>query len=122
KNESLKDISKNLHALGEKSGHLQKADDIASAFDKALAQLKEITGKAKSRPQIFYCVWPQPLLTVGKGSFLNEAITTCGGENIAEAMPQAYPHYSLEKLMLSQPEIIVLPYGAHEESLLKKEP
>lgn len=121
-NDKLKDIPANLRQIGELSGTKKTADEKAAKFEKALQQLSELLKSSPSRPKVFYCIWPQPLLTIGSQSFLNEVITTCGGINIAADLPQSYPHYSAEHLILADPDIIVLPYEAKALSLFKRFP
>ncbi len=59
----------------------------------------------------------QPLLTIGNSSFLNDAITKCGGINLSGNLPQPYPHYSAERLVIDNPDTIVLPYEASQLKL-----
>ncbi len=121
-NDKLSDIAANLRQIGELSGAKKAADEKATRFEHALQQLAALLKSAPTRPKVFYCIWPQPLLTIGSRSFLNEVITTCGGVNIASNLPQSYPHYSAEHLILADPDVIVLPYEAKDLSLFKRFP
>ncbi|HEY9867798.1 MAG TPA: helical backbone metal receptor, partial [Candidatus Obscuribacterales bacterium] len=87
-------------------------------FEQSLASLQSLTSSASERPAVFYCVWPQPLLTVGANSFLDEAIRVCGGYNIAGKLAGSYPHFSLERLVMADPDVIVLPYEARGQKFL----
>jgi iron complex transport system substrate-binding protein len=111
-NTKLSDIAKNIRELGAITGQTKESQAIAANFDASMNSLLTVLAKASSHPKIFYCVWPQPLLTVGHSSFLSDVITTCGGINIAASASAAYPQFSAEKLLLSDPDIIILPYEA----------
>lgn len=116
-NSKLEYIGANLLKLGAFAGLTDKSACLKRKFEERLQRLREITcGKGVAPVSVFYCVWMQPLLTVGKGSYLNEAISACGGKNIAAALPAAYPHYNLERLFLSAPQFIVLPYEASRDN------
>lgn len=122
KNDKLTDIPDNLRKVGRLSKSEPNAEALSRRFHLAAKELTAIIGGAKSRPKVFYCTWAQPLLTVGKNSFLNDVITTCGGSNIAAGMGQPYPHFSAERLILADPDIVVLPYDAKEQALFKRFP
>ncbi len=122
KNEHLCDISNNLRELGKITGREDRASKLALTFEKALAQLKVIISKAKQRPRVFFCVWPEPLITAGAGSFLHETATTCGAINIAESMRAAYPRMNLEMIITGKPEILIMAHQAHDQDFWKKPP
>ncbi|MBI4533283.1 MAG: cobalamin-binding protein [Candidatus Melainabacteria bacterium] len=121
-NTSLTQIGENLRIVGRLTGHLPEADKLASALTSSIGNLSGIIAQEKIRPRIFYCVWPQPLLTVGRNTFLNEVITTSGGINIAGQLKAAYPQFSLERLVLSNPDVIILPHEARGQSFLNRQP
>jgi ABC-type Fe3+-hydroxamate transport system substrate-binding protein len=121
RNDHLADISKNLRGLALLTGNTTRGEQAASTFDKCIADLKTITGAAKKR-SVFHCVWPQPLLTIGSASYLTEAITVCGGESISNKLEAGYPHYSLEKLVLANPDLIVMPFECKDHGFLKQHP
>jgi iron complex transport system substrate-binding protein len=122
-NKQLSDVGENLIKLGKITNHQLLAEQRAKSFEKAIAELRAITiAAARKKPRAFFCVWPQPLLTAGQGSFINDAITACGGINIAEGISAAYPHFSLEKLVLSDPDLIIMPFEAKSEAFLQRQP
>lgn len=121
-NDHLSQIPANLIALGEATGKQKEAIQLAQAFNERVSNLKSIIAKAKSKPRVFFCVWPEPLLTVGTDSFLNELIVTAGGTNIVNQSTKGYPHYSLEKLVMANPDLVIFPFEAKESSLPQKAP
>lgn len=121
-NSKLSDISSNLRALGVVSGHEAKAQAVAGRFDLALSSLAQLLSVVREHPRVFYCVWPQPLLTVGRDSFLGDVVTTCGGVNVAGSTAGAYPQFSAERLLISDPDVIILPYEARGKISLNQAP
>ncbi len=61
-------------------------------------------------------------MTAGRDCFLNEVLTTCGGTNIAGNIAASYPRYSMEQLVLKNPDVIILPFEARGQSFLNKAP
>lgn len=121
-NDHLSQIPANLLLLGDATGKRQEAQELAQAFNDSLVEFKKIIAKSNSKPRVFFCVWPEPLLTVGTDSFLNELIVTAGGINIVNQSTKGYPHFSLEKLVLAKPDLIIFPFEARESSLPNKTP
>ena len=121
-NDSLAQIPANIRMLGSLTGRSDTAAEAADSLSRSLNQLAAIMGRIAWKPTVFYCVWPEPLLTVGGKSFLNEVITATGGTNIAENMHSAYPQFSVERLVLANPDVVVLPYQARGQRFLSRPP
>jgi iron complex transport system substrate-binding protein len=121
-NSKLTDIGKNLKQVGELSGNCQEGKEAAENFATKLQDLAIIIKKAKGSPKVFYCVWPQPLMTAGKPSFIHGIITSCGGTNVAGDINVSYPRFSLERLVLSNPDLIIMPYEARKQAFMKQSP
>lgn len=119
-NNRLKDIPANLIALGKQCRREKEAQVLAERFGRRLGEFEKLF---KAKPvRVFYCIWPQPLLTIGNTSFLNDVVTACGGENIAANLSQPYPQFTVEKLVVADPDVIVLPYEMKGKPVLKKFP
>ena len=129
-NTHLQNIGKNVQKLGQLTGKIKEAEAAAQNFDLSLNALSTVlqskttsgASPAKAKPTVFYCVWPQPLMTAGRDCFLNEVITACGGINIAGDVAASYPRYSMEQLVLKNPDVLILPYEARGQSFLGRDP
>lgn len=121
RNSSLDEIAVNLEVIGQICSRQQEAKVLANKYLASLRSLSQIL--SDTRPtRVFFCVWPGPVITVGGNSFLNDCITRCGGTNIAASLKGAYPRFGSERLVASNPEIVILPYEANGTTLLKKTP
>lgn len=118
-NHTLSQISANIRKLGTLTGTEDAAARLSQDFTGKIEALKAITAKT-SKPKVFLCVWSQPLLTIGAGSYLNEVVTICGGKNIAADLKPAYPHFSPERLLASQPDVIIMPAAAEKQTFWKQ--
>lgn len=119
-NNKLSDIPANLSRLGKASQKEEGATHLLNRFNQQLSELKAVMNVKPVR--VFYCVWPQPLLTIGNTSFLNDVITACGGTNIAGNLAQPYPQFTVEKLVVADPDVVVLPFEMKDKPVLKKFP
>lgn len=120
-NTTLADISSNLVMLGNLTGNKSKALELSDQFDQTWKKIQQITSSSGSKPKVFFCVWPEPLVTIGKSSYLNDCITICGGTNVAGDIQGAYPQFNFEKLIVEQPDVIIMPAEA-EHNLAEREP
>jgi len=55
-----------------------------------------------------YIVWPEPLLVAGPDTAINDAITLLDLENVAVHARSSYPRYSIEELIRSSPDVLVI--------------
>lgn len=89
--------------VGKAVGNTEKAQVVEERLQSELNQLQsKIEGLPQ--PTLFYEIGYDPLFTVGPGSFINDAIKIAGGKNVAADAQQAYPQYSVEKLLKDDPE------------------
>lgn len=93
--------------VGQITGNAEEAEGIEEDLR---AELEEISAAVEGReaPSVFYEVFDEPLQTAGGGSFIGDAITLAGGENIAAEAGEDYPQYSVEQLLNQDPEYYLL--------------
>jgi iron complex transport system substrate-binding protein len=121
-NSSITKIGKNLRQLGDICKQEAEAKRLSAAFENSIQELKALTEADKSKPKVFICVWPQPLMSAGKSSFMNEGITIAGGTNCTGDLPQPYPRINQERLLLMQPDIILIPHELGSDKFWTKSP
>jgi iron complex transport system substrate-binding protein len=62
--------------------------------------------------RVLYVVDKEPLISVGKGSYLADLIREAGGINIAGGLEKAYPMLSMEYVIQQDPQVIILAMDA----------
>jgi iron complex transport system substrate-binding protein len=78
-----------------------------------VAQMKSRLNSVKSRiaglPPVraFFITWFDPLLAPGKDTFENEALRWAGVVSITADINQYYPRYSLEQVIMNNPDVIL---------------
>lgn len=66
------------------------------------------------RPRVLYVVQEEPLISVGRGSFINDLIRDAGGDNITEELNNDYPVVSIEYVIKQDPQVIILATDADQ--------
>ena len=102
----LQDLPQELRLLGTRTGHTEEGNKAADHVDNQLTAL-ENHYSAKTKVRVFYQLWSSPLMTVANGSWVQEAITLCGGVNPFADSPAPYPQIGEEAVVASNPDIIL---------------
>lgn len=106
--EVLTEIADEILRMGELTGLKEKAAVEADKFISGLAALK---AKYMNRAPVrfFYQLWNEPLRAMAAESWINEMLVGCGGENIFDESIGDYPQVSIENVISSMPEAIIIP-------------
>lgn len=101
----LEDVSRLLRMLGEITGHSVTGEAAAETYQTQLATLKKRYAQAKPL-SVFYQLWDRPLMTVGGGHWISEALGICGARNVFNDLDAVAPVVSREAVLLRMPELI----------------
>lgn len=104
--EQLSDISKAIRDIGQLAGTSEAARAVALAFDREL-QLLRHQFSYRSKLDVFFQVWQQPLITLNGKQLVSRVIELCGGNNIFASENVIAPVISVESLFVSDPEVII---------------
>ncbi len=102
----LEDIPNSIEQLGRLAGTEAVAEQAAARFRQRLASLRARYAD-QARVPVFYQIWHQPLMTVGGGQIISDAIRLCGGENIFAGLAGMAPSVSVEAVLAADPEAII---------------
>ena len=102
----LQDLPRDLRQLGEATGHSAQAESLALQVEADFQRLKQQYQHRKP-VRLLYQLWSPPLTTVAEGSWIQDAIAWCGGDNPFASSPAPYPQISEEAVLLQQPELII---------------
>ena len=103
-------ILEDIELLGKITGVEKKAKALVSEMNGSLAQVVSHVENAP-KVRVFYVFDATDLnnpWTAGPGSFVDSLITMAGGENIAAKAQGAWVQFSIEQLVSSDPEIIMI--------------
>ena len=95
-----------IEALGELAGTGATAKPLAQSLRKELARL-DAAYRGRRPVSVFYQIAERPLMTLGGGHFVSDAITLCGGRNIFADATVLAPVVNVESVLAADPEAIL---------------
>jgi iron complex transport system substrate-binding protein len=99
-------IHRSLEQLGTLTGRTHEAElVIRSMRDREDSIRSLVTGKPV---RTLLIVSLQPLIVVGRNTFLNQLLELAGSENLAAHLPATYPTYSRETLLQENPDVLIV--------------
>lgn len=96
-----------IRRIGELTEAAGKGLEIAAEMEKKVKQIQEKV-KGFSPPRVLHVLNFDPLLSAGKGTFINDLIRLAGGRNLTETAVGKYPRLSIEEVLALDPEVILL--------------
>ena len=118
----IEGIYRDIELLGKITGVEANAEKLVNDMKEDVAHIVEQV-KDAARIKTFYVIDATDLSnpwTAGPGSFVDSLITMAGGENIAGEAPGAWVEFSVEQIVSSNPEIIIIP-AAHGTAIISPE-
>lgn len=103
---SIAEIYEIFESIGRLVDRRERAVQIVDGMKKRIAALEASTAGRSHRPTVYLEI-DRPSWTVGRPSFLHEAIAVCGGRNLFEDLNRAAVQASEEVIISRNPEIIV---------------
>lgn len=103
---SLAQIPELIESLGELAGTSATARPLARTLRTELARLHAEYGSRSTVP-VFYQISDKPLMTIGGGQFVSDAIDVCGGRNIFAGSTVMAPVVNLESVVAADPVAII---------------
>lgn len=114
------DVPRQIRLVGRLVGRREAADRVAAALARRLERvIRRVQGRRPVR--VYYQVWDKPLITVSRGSFVDDAIRLAGGVNVFAGLDQRHPRVSREAVVAARPEVMVLSGMGQEDARLKRE-
>jgi iron complex transport system substrate-binding protein len=120
---SMDEMYGNLLTIGQLTGHEAEAAGLSASLEARVTAVEQKVGQASEAPTVFYeldSTEPNAPWTAGPGTFIDTLINMAGGTNMAGDVEGQYIQLSLEKLVVEDPEIILLgdaAYGVTPESV-----
>jgi len=100
--------------LGELAGATDQGRLVAAGLRRRLSEVAErLSGSELTR--VLLVVWLEPLITVGRNTFIADALRRAGAENVIQTA-QDWPNTSLEAVARMQPEYLIFASDHSEQS------
>jgi iron complex transport system substrate-binding protein len=99
-------VLENIQTIGQATGTGEKAESVVSRMQARIDAVLERTSRAVERPQVLTLEWVEPLMCTGH--WVPEMVEMAGGSNCLGGKEIGAFHISWDKVVLSEPEIIIL--------------
>jgi vitamin B12 transport system substrate-binding protein len=105
---NLYQLPDELRRLAKLTGLEEAAEPIAKQFSARLQNLQQKYHDAESI-RVFYQLWPEPMMSVNKDSWVHQLISVCHVNNVFADADSEYPQLSLENVLHAKPDVIIVP-------------
>lgn len=102
------DIFVSIRQLAALMGVPEAGEQLATELEARLARLEERLA-GDPRPRVLVAIWLDPLITAGGDTFLNDVLRRAGAESVTASLSESWPRLSLEAVIESNPDYLVLP-------------
>jgi ABC-type Fe3+-hydroxamate transport system substrate-binding protein len=108
----IRDFYRAVRLTGVLLGDSAQAEAVADSVKRTLDRVEKATASLV-RPTVFWHIWDAPLITIGRGSYMDELITIAGGRNVYGDMAATSPTVGIEDVLQRNPQYIITgPEGA----------
>jgi iron complex transport system substrate-binding protein len=109
---SIEELYRSIGDMGKLVG---KEKEAAGLVGKMRSDVSVIIQKVsliplEKRLRVFVEVWNNPIMTAGKGSYIDDLIRIAGGVNIAGDTRRPYSYFSAEEIIKRNPDCIIMGY------------
>jgi cobalamin transport system substrate-binding protein len=111
---SVDEVIASTEHIGEIAGAPGQARLVAEGLRRRLSDVAERIASTEVAT-VLLVVWPDPLITVGRHTFIADALRRAGAENVIQTA-QDWPNASLEEVARRQPGYLVFVSDHSEES------
>jgi iron complex transport system substrate-binding protein len=103
-------ILRSVVSLGQATGRQAQATALASRLEQRIDAVR-LAVKGKPVVSVFMPVSYDPVITIGKGSFITDIIEAAGGQSITSDINQEWPHINMEAVIARAPQALLMMRG-----------
>ncbi|TDA39516.1 MAG: hypothetical protein DSO08_01945 [Candidatus Methanomethylicota archaeon] len=103
---SVEDIINNIQLISKVTFKLEEGTRVVAQLKSAMQEVRQ---KVSASPptKILYLVWPDPMYTAGKDTYINELISIAGGENVFSTRSGWFV-VNPEDVVSARPSVIIM--------------
>jgi ABC-type Fe3+-hydroxamate transport system substrate-binding protein len=102
----IDDFYRATRLLGRLIGDSARGVTVADSVKRTLDRVRAATSKL-DKPRVFWHIWDAPLITIGRGSYMNELVEIAGATNIYGDLSEPSPTVSIEDVLKRDPDYIL---------------
>lgn len=105
-NDSIEGIENSITRIGDRIGRADSARRLLARIRTHIAGVQARLKGVPSRP-VLMVVGHQPMVAVGRGTYLDELLKLAHGVNIVDRSPESWPRLSVEYIIAMSPQVIL---------------
>ncbi len=102
----IADFHRASRTIGRLLGDSARGARVSDSVEKTLQRVRAETSSLP-KPTVFWHIWDAPLITIGRGSYMNELVEIAGGRNVYADMSETSPAVSIEDVIKRDPKFII---------------
>ncbi len=108
----IDELMSSIEQIGIVTGSLPKAQAINKEISMVLEKIEIAVSETGvyRKPRIYMEIWHDPIMSPGRGSFVDDMIRRAGGINITSDIRRSYSRIDPEQIIFRNPEKIILAY------------
>ena len=106
KTDRIESFFRATQLIGRLVGDTAQATVVADSVRKSIESVRAKTS-GLPKPTVFWHIWDAPLITIGRGSYMNELIEIAGGKNVYGDLDQPSPQVGIEDVFRRDPDYII---------------
>ncbi len=95
-----------------------RAQQVADSVQRTIARVRAVTARVAPRT-VAWPLWQQPVMVVGRGSYLDELIEIAGGRNVFHDLEAPSPVVNVEEIARRDPDVLIASARTSAELLEK---
>lgn len=115
-NNNIQDIFNNIEYLSKLLKVKDKSKDLKNKYKESVKNTK------KNNKKILFLIWHDPIMSVGKKTFINDIIENTGYINITKNINSGYFKVDTEFLIKNNPDILLIPNSHFDKVNFSKSP
>jgi len=113
------EVLTSIRKIGEITFAQEPAREIVRSMEEKIRRIQDRV-QGRPRPRVLHILDFNPLISAGKGTFVDDLIRLGGGRNVAETATGKYPRFSMEEVLVQDPEVILLASMKSQDPLVKQ--
>ena len=103
----IADLSRVVPVIAKALGVEAQGALVADSVVASIARVRAEQGDTAPPVTAFWHIWTNPLLTIGRTSYLSELLEAAGGENIFADLDAPSPQVTLEEIARRDPDVLL---------------
>ena len=113
------EVLTSIQKIGEVTFAQEPARKIVRSMEERVWTIQDKV-QGQPRPRVLHILDFNPLISAGKGTFVDDLIRFAGGRNVAETATGKYPRFSMEEVLVQDPEVILLASMKSRDPMVKQ--